>query len=222
MSKETQELTLNPNLIAFQNNLLAEYQEKNKTVKKGQTLFIGSSIMELFPIENWQESGEIKFEKSIYNRAVRATTTQFILDHIHTQIFDLAPSKIFINIGTNDIGFQVKPEIFHENYEKIIQQIQATLPKTEIFVLKYYPVNNVDFGSDEDEAVLFATRNNDLFNLASEKNRDMAEKLGVHFIDVSEGLADENGNLKKEYTFDGAHISPAGCQVILKNLAQYL
>lgn len=52
MSKETQELTRNPNLIAFQTNLLAEYREKNKTAKKGQTLFIGSSIMELFPSKN--------------------------------------------------------------------------------------------------------------------------------------------------------------------------
>jgi lysophospholipase L1-like esterase len=222
MSKETQELTRNPNLIAFQNNLLSEYQEKNKTVKKGQILFIGSSIMELFTIEKWEEAGEVKFEKYIYNRAVRATTTQFVLDHITTQIFDLAPSKIFINIGTNDIGFQVEPEIFHENYEKIIRQIQASLPDAEIYVLKYYPVNNVDFGSDADEAVLFATRNNALFNLASEKNREMASLLGVHFIDVSEALADEHGNLKKAYTFDGAHLSPDGCKVILENLVPYL
>ena len=61
MSKETQELTRNPNLVAFQTNLLAEYREKNKTAKKGQTLFIGSSIMELFPIEKWEEAGEVKF-----------------------------------------------------------------------------------------------------------------------------------------------------------------
>jgi lysophospholipase L1-like esterase len=104
----------------------------------------------------------------------------------------------------------------------IIRQIQDKLPDTEIFVLKYYPVNNVDFGAAEDEAVLFATRSNELFNAASEKNREMAEKLGVHFIDVSDGLADENGNLKKEYTFDGAHILPNGCEVILKNLEKYL
>ena len=178
--------------------------------------------MELFPIEKWEEAGEVKFEKYIYNRAVRATTTQFVLDHITTQIFDLAPSKIFINIGTNDIGFQVEPGIFQENYEKIIRQIQARLPDAEIFVLKYYPVNNVDFGSDKDEAVLFATRSNALFNQASEKNREMAQKLGVHFIDVSEGLADEHGNLKKAYTFDGAHHLPDGCKVILENLVPYL
>jgi lysophospholipase L1-like esterase len=50
----------------------------------------------------------------------------------------------------------------------------------------------------------------------------MAEKLAVKFIDVSEGLTDSQGNLKKEYTFDGAHILPNGCEVILTNLAPYI
>ncbi|GAB2026902.1 SGNH/GDSL hydrolase family protein [Lactovum odontotermitis] len=222
MTRQTQELTLNPEIRAFQEQLLASYAEKNKSVKKGQILFIGSSIMEIFPIEKWEEAGKVKFDKYIYNRAVRATTTQFILDHIETQIFALAPSKIFINIGTNDIGFQVPEATFRANYEQIIRLVQEKLPDTEIYILKYYPVNNADFGDDADEAQLLATRSNALFNAASEKNREMAEKLGVKFIDVSAGLYDTQGNLKKEFTFDGAHILPDGCEVILSNLTPYI
>lgn len=222
MTRKTQELTLNPDLRDFQKQLIASYDEKNKTAEKGQILFIGSSIMEIFPIEKWEESGKVKFDKYIYNRAVRATTTQFILDHIETQIFDLAPSKIFINIGTNDIGFQVPEATFRANYERIIRLIQEKLPDTKIYVLRYYPVNNADFGDDSDEALLLATRSNALFNAASEKNREMAENLGVRFIDVSDGLYDDRGNLKKEFTFDGAHILPNGCEVILANLTPYI
>lgn len=222
MTRKTQELTLNPDLRDFQKQLIASYDEKNKTAEKGQILFIGSSIMEIFPIEKWEESGKVKFDKYIYNRAVRATTTQFILDHIETQIFDLAPSKIFINIGTNDIGFQVPEATFRANYERIIRLIQEKLPDTKIYVLRYYPVNNADFGDDSDEALLLATRSNALFNAASEKNREMAENLGVRFIDVSDGLYDDQGNLKKDYTFDGAHILPNGCEVILANLTPYI
>ncbi|GAB2025489.1 SGNH/GDSL hydrolase family protein [Lactovum odontotermitis] len=222
MTRQTQELTLNPELRAFQEQLLASYAKQNKTAEKGQILFIGSSIMEIFPIEKWEETGKVKFAKHIYNRAVRATTTQFILDHLETQIFDLAPSKIFINIGTNDIGFQVPEATFRANYEHIIRLIQEKLPDTKIYVLRYYPVNNADFGDDSDEALLLATRSNALFNAASEKNREMAEKLGVRFIDASDGLYDDQGNLKKEYTFDGAHILPNGCEVILSNLTPYI
>lgn len=222
MSKETKSLTLNPKLEAFQKDLLAQYKEKNKTVKKGQILFIGSSIMELFPIEKWQEQGKVQFEHYIYNRAVRATTTQFVLEHLDTQIFDLEPSKIFINIGTNDIGFKVPENIFRENYEKIIKEIQEKLPQTKIYVLKYYPVNTADFGQGQDEKDFLATRSNQAFQNGSQKNQEMSQKLGVFFIDVSQGLSDENGNLRKEYTFDGAHINEKGCEIILSNMIKYL
>jgi hypothetical protein len=107
MSKETRALTLNPELAAFQAALIAQYAEANRTAQKGQTVFVGSSLMEIFPIEKWQEDGEVAFDHRIYNRAVRATTTAFLLVHLDTQVFDLEPSKVFVNIGTNDIGFGV-------------------------------------------------------------------------------------------------------------------
>ena len=74
-------------------------------VRKGQTLFVGSSLMEIFPIEKWEEAGEVTFSHYIYNRAVRATTTSFLLEHIESQIFNLEPSKIFINIGDGTYNY---------------------------------------------------------------------------------------------------------------------
>ena len=75
MSKETKALTINPQLAAFQEELLKNYDKANLSAKKGQTLFVGSSLMEIFPIEKWEEAGEVTFSHYIYNRAVRATTT---------------------------------------------------------------------------------------------------------------------------------------------------
>ncbi|MDM5144140.1 hypothetical protein ICE98_01214 [Lactococcus lactis] len=118
MSKETKALTINPQLAAFQEELLAQYDKANLSAKKGQTLFIGSSLMEIFPIEKWEEEGKVKFSKYIYNRAVRATTTSFLLEHIESQIFNLEPSKIFINIGTNDTGFEIPEAEFMSNYNE--------------------------------------------------------------------------------------------------------
>ncbi|BDE09029.1 hypothetical protein [Lactococcus cremoris] len=53
MSEETKALTQNPQLEAFQEKLLAQYDKENLSAKKGQTLFVGSSLMEIFPIEKW-------------------------------------------------------------------------------------------------------------------------------------------------------------------------
>lgn len=222
MSKETKALTINPQLAAFQEELLKNYDKANLSAKKGQTLFVGSSLMEKFPIEKWEEAGEVTFSHYIYNRAVRATTTSFLLEHIESQIFNLEPSKIFINIGTNDIGFEIPEEEFLNNYDQILSQIESKLPQTQVYVMRYYPINTVDFGQDSDEKTLFETRSNEKFQKASDKIKKLADNHHFHFIDVNDGLSDENGNLKKELTFDGAHLNPAGYQLVLENLKVYL
>ncbi|MCT3092112.1 lysophospholipase [Lactococcus lactis] len=222
MSKETKALTINPQLAAFQEELLKNYDKANLSAKKGQTLFVGSSLMEIFPIEKWEEAGEVTFSHYIYNRAVRATTASFLLEHIESQIFNLEPSKIFINIGTNDIGFEIPEEEFLNNYDQILSQIESKLPQTQVYVMRYYPINTVDFGQDSDEKTLFETRSNKKFQKASDKIKKLADNHHFHFIDVNDGLSDENGNLKKELTFDGAHLNPAGYQLVLENLKVYL
>ena len=178
--------------------------------------------MEIFPIEKWEEEGKVEFSHYIYNRAVRATTTAFLLEHIDSQIFNLEPSKIFINIGTNDIGFEVPEDEFLTNYDKIMSEIADKLPDTEVYVMRYYPINTVDFGQDTDEKTLFETRSNEKFQTASDKIDKIAQKHNFHFIDVNAGLSDENGNLKKELTIDGAHLNPAGYEIVLENLKKYL
>lgn len=222
MSKETKALTINPQLAAFQEELLKSYDKANLSAKKGQTLFVGSSLMEIFPIEKWEEAGEVTFSHYIYNRAVRTTTTSFLLEHIESQIFNLEPSKIFINIGTNDIGFEVPEEEFLNNYDQILSQIESKLPQTQVYVMRYYPINTVDFGQDSDEKTLFETRSNEKFQKASDKIKKLADNHHFHFIDVNDGLSDENGNLKKELTFDGVHLNPASYQLVLENLKVYL
>ena len=222
MSKETKAFTINPQLAAFQEELLKSYDKANLSAKKGQTLFVGSSLMEIFPIEKWEEAGEVTFSHYIYNRAVRATTTSFLLEHIESQIFNLEPSKIFINIGTNDIGFEIPEEEFLNNYDQILSQIESKLPQTQVYVMRYYPINTVDFGQDSDEKTLFETRINKKFQKASEIKKKLADNHHFLFIDVNDGLSDENGNLKKELTFDGAHLNPAGYQLVLENLKVYL
>lgn len=201
MSKETKALTINPQLAAFQEELLKSYDKANLSAKKGQTLFVGSSLMEIFPIEKWEEAGEVTFSHYIYNRAVRATTISFLLEHIESQIFNLEPSKIFINIGTNDIGFEIPEEEFLNNYDQILSQIESKLPQTQVYVMRYYPINTVDFGQDSDEKTLFETRSNKKFQKASDKIKKLADNHHFHFIDVNDGLSDENGNLKKRINF---------------------
>jgi len=50
----------------------------------------------------------------------------------------------------------------------------------------------------------------------------LALKNGYHFINVNDGLTDGKGNLRKELTFDGAHMLPAGYEIVFQNMKKYL
>ena len=155
-------------------------------------------------------------DKLIYNRGIRATTAD-LLASIDICIFDLEPSKIFINIGSNDIGFNVPESTFLANYDEILRQIKEKLPETQVYVMAYFLVNLVaDFGEPKaDHESLFASRTNDILESANSKVALLAQKYHFEFINVNAGLADADGNLRKELTFDGAHMYPEGYEIVL-------
>lgn len=201
---------------------LERYRVLNQDVKKGEILFVGSSLMEQFPINELLMTAGI--DRVVYNRGIGGFTTDDMLEHMEEMVFAVEPSKIFINIGTNDIG---SPEYrlgkLQENYEKIIRQIQEKLPGAEIYMMAYYPVNETDKMPDENmRKIMFATRTNENIRIANEAVKSLADKLGCQFINVSHGLTDESGKLKKEYTIEGIHMYANGYRVVLQNLKEFL
>lgn len=119
---------------------IERYRKMNKTVLEGKVLFAGSSLMEMFPIEELvKESGS---NQIVYNRGVGGFTTTDLLEQMDVCILDLKPSMIFINIGTNDLSNpDITIEQIMDNYRRIIDQIIDRLPETKIYMMAYYPVN---------------------------------------------------------------------------------
>jgi lysophospholipase L1-like esterase len=202
------------------------YSMLNQFVKKGQILFVGSSLMEGFPINEMQL--ELEIDHVIYNRGIGGTTTSELLTAMEECIFDLEPSKIFINIGSNDIG-SAEPGGYSkgkllENYNEIMDQIQKRLPGCEVYVMAYYPINaKADFGLGKSmKDGMFATRTNANIMEANVAVEELAKKHGFSYINVNEGLTDEEGNLKKEYSIEGLHLWPNAYSVILENMKKYL
>ncbi|MDE7331652.1 MAG: lysophospholipase [Lachnospiraceae bacterium] len=205
-----------------QQDKLARYRVLNQNVIKGGILFTGSSLMEQFPINELLMTNGMT--QVIYNRGIGGFTTDDMLLNMEEMVFAVEPSRIFINIGTNDIGNpDYRLEALVENYGKIIAEIQKRLPEAEITMLAYYPVNETDKLPEGDWGkTLFSTRTNENIKIANTAVEKLAEKMGCRFLDVSSGLTDENGKLKKEYTIEGIHMYANGYQVVLDNLKKYL
>lgn len=199
----------------------------NQTVKKGETLFTGSSLMEQFPINELAQDFDVK--TVIYNRGIGGYTTDDMLAHMDEQIFGVEPSRIFINIGTNDIGmptntFEENLSHMLTNYREILTQIKNRLPEAEVFLMAYYPVNENAAGEDAPEYLkyMFKNRTNENILTANTEVEKLAAEFGYHYIDVNDGLRGEDGRLKKEFTIEGIHMYANGYCVVLENMRKYL
>lgn len=205
-----------------QQGKLERYRILNQNVKKGEILFTGSSLMEQFPINELLMTNGM--DQVIYNRGIGGFTTTDMLQHMEEMVFGTEPSRIFINIGTNDIGSpDYQLEALMERYEEIISRIQERLPRAEITMMAYYPVNETDkIPEGEWGKTAFVTRTNENIAIANDAVEKLAAKMGCRFINVNEGLTDERGKLKKEFTIEGIHMYANGYQVVLNNLKKYL
>ena len=205
-----------------QQEKLERYRILNRNVRKGEILFTGSSLMEQFPINELLMSNGMN--QVIYNRGIGGFTTTDMLQYMEEMVFGTEPSRIFINIGTNDIGSpDYRLDTLMERYEEIISRIQERLPEAEIIMMAYYPVNETDkVPEGEWGRTAFVTRTNENIAIANEAVERLAAKKGCRFINVNEGLTDERGKLKKEFTIEGIHMYANGYQVVLDNLKKYL
>jgi lysophospholipase L1-like esterase len=200
---------------------IKRYKILNQYAKKGQIVFTGSSLMEQFPIYEFMQ--HYKLEKAIYNRGIGGFTTEEMLQELDTMVFDLEPSKIFLNIGTNDLNTEeYKKEDLINRYEEILLKITTRLPDAKIYLMAYYPVNGAyDFGSEFSKELL-KVRTNTRIREANRAVESLAKKLNLRYIDVNQNLYDENGNLKQEFSVEGIHMYGNGYWAILEDLWNYI
>ena len=178
--------------------------------------------MEQFPVNELLMTSGI--DRIVYNRGIGGFTTADMLAHLNEMVLDLEPGQIFINIGTNDIAQpDYTLQTLLSQYTEILRQIRKRLPETEIIILAYYPVNaELNRADRPGGAEMFRTRNNENIAAANAALEILAEQEGCRFLNVSQGLTDEKGNLKAEYTVEGIHMYANGYQVVLENLKPYL
>lgn len=197
---------------------IERYKEENKSVEKGCVVFAGSSLMEMFPINKLlSEHGD---STVIYNRGIGGFVTEELLENLDTCVLDLMPSKVFINIGTNDLSRADLPiSQVMERYDEILDKIEKTLPGVRIYLMAYYPIN---YEAAEEMKPCLAIRTNGKINAANAEVEKLAQKHHQRFIDVNNALKDEQGRLKAEYTIEGMHIKEEGYRAIYNDVMKYV
>ena len=201
-------------LLKEQAKIQTKYRELNQiSVLEPDVIFIGDSIVEYYPLQELFGT-----EKTIVNRGIRGYQTRLLLENLDAHLYGDAVDQIVLLIGTNDIGKDVPMNEALDNLERVIQSIVRDYPLSQIKLVSILPVNE---GKEYKQTVYIRT---------NEKIREWNQAfetlafayMQVDFVPIYDSLADSEGQLKKDYTTDGLHLSLAGYQALSEALKGYL
>lgn len=115
-------------------------------------------------------------------------------------------SKVYLNLGMNNLGdYDIQKE-FVDAYAADIDRIRAIQPDCDIYLMTLFPV------TAEQEAKGSYVNNRAIADLNS-CIRYLAAEKGVYLLEVDSVLTDADGNLPEESSFDGIHLTPEACKL---------
>lgn len=181
---------------------LADYAPKNATV------FFGDSITELCRTNDIYGEYSEKSGIQVLNRGISAETTDSMLARLDSSIIAIKPRNLVMLMGVNDLNKGTSQEQINDNIRSIIKRVKEKSPETNIVLEAVYPTDTDRKSAYE--RIQLKGRDSATIASLNKKLAEMAQKEDVRFLDVTDILADENGNLRKDYTFDGLHPNISG------------
>lgn len=183
--------------------------------QEGDIVFIGNSITNMF---NWYEA--FGSRQNIHGRGTSGGFTQEILDNLHNMI-NGRPSKVFLMIGTNDLGTkgeQYEPEPVAERIIRILSRIRTEAPTASVYYESILP-SKVGIRTQEK-----TERTNAIVRQWIDNQKD--KKLT--YIDLyslfvnSEGYLTNADQDKDALSFDGLHLTQKGYRIWTSLIEKYV
>lgn len=200
---------ISPELRAYHHSKLDGFIKENQKLEKGGYVFAGDSITDFFPIKKY-----LGRDLSLINRGIAGIDTTWLLEHLEEQVWILEPEKVFIWLGTNDLGLGYSISDIINNYIEIISEIKSESIATQIYIISVLPVNESENYKDR-----VKIRSNKAIR---ELNLSLSNLAGVEFVDLYSLLLDAKGNLDAIYTKDGLHLTSKAYEILAEEIRKYL
>lgn len=113
--------------------------------------------------------------------------------------------KVYLMIGINEMG-RGTLEGFMEEYTKVVNRIRELQPNAVIILEAIMKVGKTKSDTD----AIFNNVNIEKRNNAISK---LADNETIFYFDMNPTVVDEEGNLNKEYSFDGIHLKAQYVQI---------
>ncbi len=168
-------------------------------------VFLGDSQIAAGP---WAD-----FYGPVKNRGIGGQTSGGLLDVLDRLKLG-RPRAIFLLVGTNDLANEVPLDQVVRNHDKLLGRIKAEGPSTSVVVLGVLPVNQslgpVQSNGDVREL------NRRLAAMIREKHPD------VTFLDLTDFFMDGAGDLRRDLTTDGLHLSFEGYLLLEQHIREFV
>ncbi|GAA3860666.1 SGNH/GDSL hydrolase family protein [Leifsonia kafniensis] len=154
----------------------------------GHILFLGDSITEGGAWQEWFP------KQQVLNRGIGSDTSAGVLNRLEVALRG-DPSKVFLLIGTNDLGLGVGRETVLQNVSRIVDRIVGHTTATDLVLQSVMPRH-----------ARYASR----IRALNASYRELADDAGATFLDLWPTLSDNRGGLLEQFTRDNLHLNGAG------------
>ena len=178
---------------------------------KQKIVFVGDSITDRYDLNQYYQYDN----KIVINSGISGYKTTNMISRFHNLIEQHQADKLFLMIGTNDLGSGTENDVIVNNIKTIIEMIKEKSSKTKIYLESIYPVNLEKRPTDKN-------RNNEDIRYINTQLKKYCAENNIIYLDVYSILQDVDGNLKSEYTEDGLHLNNDGYDVITNYLKPYV
>lgn len=200
---------------AEKKNKMINYEHLNTHYcRKNQTVLAGDSITEILNHTELYADYINQTGTVVYNRGISGDTSDRLLERFEKNVLNINPKNIVLLIGTNDFGYGLTMNDTVENVDKMLSDALKKCPDTNIILQSVYPVNT--------EMRSYDKKKNKEIPVLNKRLKDIADKHGVTFVDLTDTLSDNNGNLKEKYTYDGLHPTVFGFEAAVSEIIPLL
>lgn len=200
---------------AEKRNKMINYEHLNTHYcKHGQTVLAGDSITEILNHTELYADYINETGKAVYNRGISGDTSDRLLERFERNVLNISPSDIVLLIGTNDFAYGLSIDDTLRNVEEILKLIFEKNINTNVILQSVYPINDKINKQGRRTNKAIATLNSGL--------EVLAKKYNVTYVDLTDDLIDDEGRLKKEYTYDGLHPTVFGFEAVAERIIPLL
>jgi lysophospholipase L1-like esterase len=200
--------------------IIKRYREKLQVISdrdydKNQIVLIGDCLIENLDIDKHFNG------VSIYNNGISGDTTELLISTLYKRAIKYKPSKLFISIGSNDIGFEnTSVKDIYRNIITIVEEVKRRSKDTEIHIVSVIPVNPANMDIINREYV--DARDNNEIGMLNYYLKNYVRKNKLKFVNITKYLQNDFEQLDLSYTKDGFHLNDVGYGVVSEQIKIYI